>query len=122
MKTSSTYEIIANVWSKQNFQQGRKNSWFYSYPVKNLLSTYCRFPKINCVKRRDRSSNGGGIKQSKFFCAFFLLASKNPVHLQDKVNRLSDIREQHKIFSPVSDEKRPKGNRFVNPVFFLAKG
>ena len=43
-------------------------------------------------------------------------ASKVPIHLHDKVNRLLDILE------PVNKEEQPKGNTFINPVIILAKG
>ena len=49
-------------------------------------------------------------------------ASKVPIHLHDKVNRLLDILEQYEIISPVNTEEQPKGNTFINPVIILAKG
>ena len=49
-------------------------------------------------------------------------ASKVPVHLHDKVNRLLNILEQYEIISPVNKEEQPKGNTFINPVIILAKG
>ena len=49
-------------------------------------------------------------------------ASKVPIHIQDKVNRLVDILEQYEIISPVNKEEQPKGNTFINPVIILAKG
>ena len=49
-------------------------------------------------------------------------ASKVPIHLHDKVNRLLDILEQYETISPVNKEKQPKGNTFINPVIILAKG
>ena len=49
-------------------------------------------------------------------------ASKEPIHLHDKSNRLLDILEQFKIISPVNKEELPKGNTFINPVIILAKG
>ena len=49
-------------------------------------------------------------------------ASKVPIHLHDKVNRLLDISEQYNIISPVNKEEQPKGNTFINPVIILAKG
>ena len=49
-------------------------------------------------------------------------ASKVPIHLQDKVNRLLDILEQYEIISPVKKEEQPKGITFINPVIILAKG
>ena len=35
-------------------------------------------------------------------------ASKVPIHLHDKVNRLLDILEQYKIISPVNKKEQPK--------------
>ena len=35
-------------------------------------------------------------------------ASKVPIHLQDKVNRLLDILEKYEIISPVNREEQPK--------------
>ena len=49
-------------------------------------------------------------------------ASKVPIHLHDKVNRLLDLLEQYKIISPVNKEEQPKANTFINPVIILAKG
>ena len=49
-------------------------------------------------------------------------ASKVPIHLHDKVNRLLDILEQYEIISPVNKEEQPKRNTFINPVIILAKG
>ena len=49
-------------------------------------------------------------------------ASKVPISLYDKVNRLLDILEQYEIISPVNKEEQPKRNTFINPVIILAKG
>ena len=49
-------------------------------------------------------------------------ATKVPIHLQDKVNRLLEILEQYGIISPVNKEEQPKSNTFINPVIILAKG
>ena len=49
-------------------------------------------------------------------------ASKVPIYLQDKLNRLLDILEQIEIISPVNKQIQPKGNAFKNPLFILAKG
>ena len=48
-------------------------------------------------------------------------ASKVPIHLHDKVNRLLDFLEQYEIISPVNKEEQPKGNNFINPVLILTK-
>ena len=49
-------------------------------------------------------------------------ASKVPIHLHDKVNRLLNILEQYEIILTVNKKEQPKGNIFINPVIFLAKG
>ena len=49
-------------------------------------------------------------------------ASKVPIHLHDKVNRLLDILEQCEIIPPVNKEEQPKGNTFINPAIILAEG
>ena len=49
-------------------------------------------------------------------------ASKVPIHLHDKFNRLLDLLEQYEIISPVIKEAQPKRNNFINPVIILAKG
>ena len=49
-------------------------------------------------------------------------ASKVPIHLHDKVNRLLNILEQYEIISPVNKEEQLKGNTLINPVIILAKG
>ena len=49
-------------------------------------------------------------------------ASKVPIHLQDKVNRLLDILEQYEIISPVNKEEQPEGITFIKPVMILAIG
>ena len=46
-------------------------------------------------------------------------ASKTPIHLQDKVNRLLEILEQYETISPVNKEEQLKGNTFINPVIIL---
>ena len=49
-------------------------------------------------------------------------ASKVPILLHEKVNRLLDILEQYEVISPVNKEEKPKSNTFINPVIILAKG
>ena len=48
-------------------------------------------------------------------------ASKVPIHLQDKVNRLLDILEQYEIISPINKEQQPEENTITFPVIILAK-
>ena len=49
-------------------------------------------------------------------------ASKAPIHLHGKVNRLLDILEQYEIIAPVNKEEQPKRNTSVDPVIIQAKG
>ena len=49
-------------------------------------------------------------------------ASKVPIHLQGKVNRLLDILVQYEFNFPVNKEEQPIGNTFIIPVTVLAKG
>ena len=48
-------------------------------------------------------------------------ASKVPIPLQDKINRLLEILGQYEIISPVNKEEQQKVNTFINPVIILAK-
>ena len=48
-------------------------------------------------------------------------ASKVPIPLQDKINRLFEILGQYEIISPVNKEEQQKVNTFINPVIILAK-
>ena len=48
-------------------------------------------------------------------------ASKVPIPLRDKVNRLLDILEQYEVISPLNKEEQPKGNFSINPATILAK-
>ena len=48
-------------------------------------------------------------------------ASKVPIHLHDKVNRLLNILEQYEIISSVNKEEQPNDNTFINHVILLAK-
>ena len=50
------------------------------------------------------------------------IASKVPIHLHDKVNRLLEILEQYEIISPVNKKEQPKCITFINPVIILTKG
>ena len=49
-------------------------------------------------------------------------ASKVPIHLKDKFNRLLEKQEQYEIISPVNKEEQPKGNTIKNTVIILARG
>ena len=44
-------------------------------------------------------------------------ASKVPIHLHDKVNRLLDILEQYNIISPVNEEETTKRQHIYQPRY-----
>ena len=48
-------------------------------------------------------------------------ASKVPIHLHDKINRLLDNLEQYEIISSVNKEEQQNKNTFIKPVISLAK-
>ena len=48
-------------------------------------------------------------------------ASKVPIHLHDKVNRLLNVLEQNEIMSPVNKEEQRKVNKFINPFYHPSK-
>ena len=48
-------------------------------------------------------------------------ASKVPIHLHDKVNRLLEILEQYEIISPVNKKEQPKSNTFHQPCYYPSK-
>ena len=50
------------------------------------------------------------------------ISKKVPIHLQNKLKRLLDILKQYEVILPVNKEQQIKGNTFINPVTFLAKG
>ena len=43
-------------------------------------------------------------------------ASKVPIHLHDKVNRLLVILEQYEIISPINKEEQQKGSTFITQL------
>ena len=48
------------------------------------------------------------------------LASKVPIHLQDKLRRTPDIPKQYETILPVNKKQQPKGKPILNPVTVLA--
>ena len=89
-----------------------------------LADLLFKYPKVYATSKFDEEKiNSPLILRLKPDAVFKKQrASKAPIHLQDKVNRLLEILEQCEIIFPVNKEEPPKGNTFINPVIILAKG
>ena len=96
-----------------NFQ----NSQITQKEFDKLAELLLKFPTLYAASKFDVGKNS-----SPLHLPLKTDASKVPIHLQDKVNRLLDILEQYEIISPVNKKEQPKGNSFINPVIILAKG
>ena len=92
--------------------------------INKLAELIFKFPSVYASSKFDVRKNNSPLHLPLKPDAFSKKqrASKVPIHLQDKVNRLLDILEQYEIISPVSKEEQPKGKTFINPVIILAKG
>ena len=103
-----------------NFQHSQITQNEFDKLAKLLLKYPTVYAKSKFVIGKDSSPLHLPLKLDAIFKK--QRASKVPIHLHDKVNRLLDILEQYEIISPVNKEEQPKGNTFVNPVIILAKG
>ena len=89
-----------------------------------LADLLLRYPTVYAASKFDVGKLNSRLHLPLKPDAFFKKqsASKVPIHLHDKVNRLLDILEQYETIPPVNKEEQPKGNTFINPVIILAKG
>ena len=89
-----------------------------------LADLLLKYPKVYATSKFDVGKINSPLHLSLKPDAVFKKqrASKVPIHLHGKVNRLFDILEQYEIISPVNKEEQSKGNTFINPVIILAKG
>ena len=103
-----------------NFQHSQKTQKEFDKLAKLLL----KFPTFHATSKFDVGKISSPLHLPLKLDAVFKKqrASKVPIHLQDKVNRLLDILEQYEIISPVNKEDQPKGKTFINPVIILAEG
>ena len=103
-----------------NFQ----NSQITQKEFDKLAELLLKFPTVYAASKFDVGKNSSPLHLPLKTDAVFKKqrASKVPIHLQDKVNRLLDILEQYEIISPINKKEQPKGNSFINPVIILAKG
>ena len=103
-----------------NFQQSQITPEEFEQLAKLLL----KYPKVNATSEFDVGKVNSPLRLPLKLDAVFKKqrASKVPIHLQDKDNRLLEILEQYEIISPVNKEEQPKGITFINPVIILAKG
>ena len=89
-----------------------------------LADLLLKYPKVYATSKFDNGKVNSPLHLPLKADAVFKKqrASKIPIHLQDKVNRLLEILEQYEIISPVNKEEQPKGNTLIKPVIILAKG
>ena len=81
-----------------------------------------KYPKVHATSKSDVGKINSPLHLSLKPDAVFKKqrASKVPIILHDKVNRLLDILEQYEIISPVNKEETQKGNTIIKPVIILA--
>ena len=102
-----------------NFQHSQRTQDEFDKLAKQLL----KCSTVNATSKNDVGKISSSLHLPlKPDAVFKKKASKVPIHLHDKVNRLLDIFEQNEIISPVNKEEQPKSNTFINPVIILAKG
>ena len=92
--------------------------------IENLADLLLRYPTVSATSKFDVGKINSPLHLPLKPDAVFKKqrASKVPVQLHDKVNRLLDILEQYEIISPVNKEEQPKGNTSINPIIILTKG
>ena len=90
--------------------------------LKQLAELLLKYTMVNATSKFDVAKVKSPLHQHLKLDAVFKKqrASKVPIHLHYKVNRLQDILEQCEIISPVHKEKQPTGYTFINPVIILA--
>ena len=86
-----------------------------------LAELFLKYPKIYTTSEFDVGKVNSPLNLPLKPDAVFKKqpASKVPIHLQDKVNRLLEILEQYEIISPANKEEQTKRNTFINPVIIL---
>ena len=118
-KTSQYTEEQQKFLAKFNFQ----HSQITQNEFDKLAKLFLKYPTVYATSKLDVGKISSPLLLPLKLDALFKKqrASKVPIHLHDKVNRLFDILEQYEIISPVNKEEQPKGNTFINPVIILAK-
>ena len=101
-----------------------QHSQITQYEFEKLADLLIRHPTVYATCKFDVGKVNSPLDLPLKPEAFFKKqrASKVPIHLHDKVNRLLDILEQYEIISLVNKEENSKENTFINPVIVLAKG
>ena len=103
-----------------NFQQSQITQKEFEQRAQLLL----KYPMVYATSKFDVGKVKSTLRLPLKLDAIFKnqQASKVPIHLQDKVNRILDILEKYEMYSPVIKEEQPERNTFKNPVNILAKG
>ena len=106
--------------TRLNFQHSEKTQ----NQIEKLADLLLKYPTVYATSKIDVGKINSPLHLPLKPDAVFKKqrASKVPIHLHDKVNRLLDIIDYYEIISPVNKEEQPKRNIFFNPVIILAKG
>ena len=94
------------ILTRFNFQ----HSQITQKEFEQLADLLLKYPKVYAISKFDVEKVNSSLHLSLKPDAVFKKqrASKVPIHLQDKVNRLLEILEQYEIISPVNKEKKAK--------------
>ena len=89
-----------------------------------LADLFLKYPKVYATSNFDVGKVNSPLHLTLKPDAVFKKqrASKVPIHLQDKINRLLEKLEHYEKISAGNKEAQPKGNTFINPVIILARG
>ena len=92
------------ILTRFNFQ----HSQITQKEFEQLADLLLKYPKVYAISKFDVEEVNSSLHLSLKPDAVFKKqrASKVPIHLQDKVNRLLEILEQYEIISPVNKEKK----------------
>ena len=85
-----------------------------------LADLLLRYPTVNATSKFDVGKMNSLLRLTLKPDAVFKKqrASKVPIHLYDKVNRLVDILEQNELISPVNKEEQPKETPLLTLLLF----
>ena len=121
-----TFKISHYIEQQQKFLTmfNFKHSQLTQNEFENLADLLLKYPKVYATSKFDVGKINSPLHLPLKPDAILKKqrASKVPIHLHDKVNRLLDILEQYEIISPVNKEEQSKGNTFTSPDIILANG
>ena len=120
-----TFQISKHTEEQQKFLTmfNFKHSQITQKEFEQLADLLLKYPKVYATSKFDVGKVNSPLLLPLKLDAVFKKqrASKVPIHLQDKNNRLLGILEQYEIISPVKKEEQPKGNTIKNPSYHFSK-